>query len=150
MVEKGLAVGEIGSSRIFVGSAGVSASPASSPKSLIIFDFGWCDFLSLRASKADILDWMEVEGDMINLCKQAQSMSSSSSTQELYAVAGILRGSPAFEQSLIRVQDFCLVPVGTGPDPSVRRWKGPPLEPLSFTCCCRNRSRNTLPSVNVC
>ena len=73
MVEKASAVGEIGSSRMFVTSTGVPASPTSPPKSLIIIDFDWWDFWSLRDSKADILDWMEVEGDMINLCKQPQS-----------------------------------------------------------------------------
>jgi hypothetical protein len=32
----------------------------------MIFGFDWGDFWSLRDSKADILDWMDVEGDMIN------------------------------------------------------------------------------------
>ena len=73
MVEKASAVGEIGSSRMFIVSAGVSTSPMSSPKSLIIFGFDWCGFWSLRDSKTDILDWMDVEGDMINLSKQTQS-----------------------------------------------------------------------------
>ena len=66
MVEKVLAVGEIGSSRMLVASPGVSASSTSSPKSFMIFGVDWGDFLSLRASRADILDWMDVEGDMIN------------------------------------------------------------------------------------
>jgi hypothetical protein len=66
MVEKALAVGEIGSSRMSVGSPGVSASSMSSPKPLRIFGFDWCSFWPSRASKADILDWMNVDGDMIN------------------------------------------------------------------------------------
>jgi hypothetical protein len=73
MVERALAVGEIGSSRMLVASSGVLTPLTSSPKSLVIVDFDWWGFWSLRASKADILDWMEVEGDMINLCKQAQA-----------------------------------------------------------------------------
>ena len=65
IVEKVLAVGEIGSSRMLVTSPGVPASPTSSPKSFKIFDFDWGSCWTLRASKADILDWMDVEGDMI-------------------------------------------------------------------------------------
>ena len=61
-----LAVGEIGSSKTLAASPGASASSTSSPKSFRIFDFGRGDFWSLRASKAVILDWMDVEGDMIN------------------------------------------------------------------------------------
>lgn len=66
MVEKELAVGEIGSSKMPAASPGPSASSTSSPKSLTIFGFEKCDFWSLRASKVDILDWMDVAGDMIN------------------------------------------------------------------------------------
>ena len=66
MVEKALAVGEIGSSRMSVASVGPPAPSTSSPSSLIIFGFDWCGFWPLRASRADILDWMDVEGDMIN------------------------------------------------------------------------------------
>lgn len=51
-------------------------------------------------------------------------MPSSSSSQELYAVAGKYPTQlPVLKRPLIQVQDFCLVPVGTGPDPSVRGWK---------------------------
>ena len=66
MVENALAMGEIGSSRMLVASPGVSASSTSSPKSLMIFGLDLGDLWSWRDSKADILDWMDVEGDMIN------------------------------------------------------------------------------------
>ena len=66
MVDKVSAVGEIGSSRMIVASGGEPASSTRSPKSFRIFGFDWPGFWSLRASKADILDWMDVEGDMIN------------------------------------------------------------------------------------
>jgi hypothetical protein len=66
MVENAWAMGEIGSSRMLAASLGASASSASSPKSLMIFGFVLCGRWSLRDSKADILDWMDVEGDMIN------------------------------------------------------------------------------------
>ena len=86
MVDKVSAAGEIGSSRMIVASGGEPASSTRSPKLFRIFGFDWPGFWSLRASKADILDWMDVEGDMINYVS-AQIMSSSSS-EELYAVAG--------------------------------------------------------------
>jgi len=38
----------------------------SSPESFMSFGFDCGGFGSLRASKAVILDWMDVEGDMIN------------------------------------------------------------------------------------
>ena len=66
MVEKLLAVGEIGSSRMLVASAGVCALSTTSPTTFMIFGFDWDNFWALRASKAIILDWMDVEGDMIN------------------------------------------------------------------------------------
>jgi hypothetical protein len=118
MVEKDLAVGEIGSSRMLVASPRVSASSMSSPKSFRIFGFGRGDFWSLRVSKAVILDWMDVEGDMINYVS-AQScpprlLKSSTPSQ-------VIRVKCTSKPLLMRLADFCLLPIGTGPDPSVRR-----------------------------
>ena len=88
MVEKALAVGEIGSSRMLVASPGTSASTTSSPKSFmtLVFDLG--DFLSLRASKADILDWMDVEGDMINYVSTQSCLPHLPKNYTLLQVAG--------------------------------------------------------------
>jgi len=86
MVDRVSAAGGIGSSRMIVALGGEPASLTSSPKSFRIFGLDWPGFWSLRASKADIRDWMDVEGDMINYVS-AQPMSSSPS-EELYAVAG--------------------------------------------------------------
>jgi len=116
MVERDSAVGEIGSSRMIVASAGASASMT---RSFMVFGFDWPGFWSLRASKADILDWMDVEGDMINYVS-AQScprhpLKSCTPLQVFRKICGTTL------PVLMRFTDFCLVPIGTGPDPSVRR-----------------------------
>jgi len=121
MVEKVLAVGEIGSSRMLVASPGTSASSMRSPKSLMIFGFDWRGFLSLRASKADILDWMDVEGDMINYVSTQSCLPHLPKNCTLLQVAG--GGNEPFTRCSRTLVDFCLIPIGTGPNPSVRRWK---------------------------
>ena len=120
MVEKDLAVGGMGSSRIMVASAGVSPSSMTrSPKSFTVFGFDWPDFWSLRASKTDILDWMDVEGDMINyVSAQSCPRHPPKSCTPLQVIH--IRCTPTL-QVLMWFVDFCLLPIGTGPDPSVRR-----------------------------
>ena len=122
MVEKDSAVGEIGSSRMLAGSPGVPAPSTSSPKSFMIFSFESGCFWPLRASKADILDWMDVEGDMINYVS-AQSCPRPLKSCTPSQVAPHKTPSNATTGALTRFPDFCLIPIGTGPDPSVRRRK---------------------------
>ena len=146
MVERLSAVGEIGSSRMIVASGGEPASLTMSPKSFEIFDFDWPSFWSLRDSKADILDWMDVEGDMINYVSvqscPRQPQKSCTPLQVMH-----IRCIPNTLRTLMQFADFCLVPIGTGPDSSVRR-----RETIreAHPTYCRHRSRNTSRNVSVC
>lgn len=122
MVKKDSAVGGIGSSRMLVASPRVATPSTSSPKSFMIFGFGWDCFWSLRASRADILDWMDVEGDMMAMinyvsaqsCRRPPRLPKSSTPSQVVPHKSIPM------PRLMRFADFCLIPVGTGPDPSVR------------------------------
>lgn len=152
MVEMASTVGGIGSSRMFVTSPGVLVSSMSDcPKSLIIFGFDWCEFWSLRASKADILDWMDVERDMINLCKRAQSChphplpKNCTPSQVFYELI-------ACSQTSVHARSRLLShPNRNWPRPFRTSLEGQLTANcyINLTCCRRNRSRNTSQSVNV-